>query len=139
MLAVEIFKALAWSVLALAHLPPAAVAVRPALLQRLYGVAPHGSEGLLLQHRGLLFVGVALAAALAVFDPDARRAASLVVAVSVLGFLVIYARGGCPAGPLRSIAWVDVALLLPLVFTTHDAWTASSPSRVDAQVDARGE
>ncbi len=137
---VEMFRALVWSVLAIAHLPPAAVAFGPGLVRRLYGVAPEGSEGLLLQHRGALFVAVAIAAGIAVVDPGTRRAASLVVGVSVVGFLVIYGRGGWPAGPLRSIAWVDVALLIPLVFATHDAWTGgSTPASVDAQLDARGQ
>ncbi|MBV1858531.1 MAG: hypothetical protein KUG77_08975 [Nannocystaceae bacterium] len=115
-------------ILALAHVYPAAVAVAPRLVESLYGVAPGGSAALLLQHRGALFLAVALAAGLASFDPAARRAASLTVGVSVISYLAIYVRAGAPLGPLRSIAWVDVVLLLPLAIACRDAWWGANSS-----------
>ena len=113
---------LAWGALALTHLSPAWVALSPRMVQRLYGLSPKGDIGLLLAHRGALFAAVFLACCLAIFDQPARRALSLVVAISVLGFLLLYLRARAPSGPLRTIAIVDFAALLPLIFVTAEAW-----------------
>ncbi|MEO0981307.1 MAG: hypothetical protein AAFX03_01495 [Pseudomonadota bacterium] len=113
---------LAWGLLALVHLPPAAVAIAPRLVERLYGVSPGGDMGVMLVHRGVLFFAVLAVAVLALFDPSARRAASLVAAISIGGFLAVYAAAGAPAGPLRRIAWVDLAALAPLALVVFEAW-----------------
>lgn len=118
----ELFVKAAWALLALVHLSPAAAAVSPALINRLYGVAPAGNLGVILAHRGVLFLAIIAACVCAVFDPPARRALSLVVAVSVVGFLVLYARAGAPAGPLRRIAIVDAIALVPLLVVAVAAW-----------------
>ncbi len=118
----EIATKLAWGLLGLAHLSPAWVAFAPVLVERLYGVAPTGDLGVLIAHRGALFVAILAACVFAVIDPPARRALGVVVATSVIGFLVIYLRAGAPSGPLRKIAIVDAAALLPLAFVVVAAW-----------------
>jgi hypothetical protein len=111
---------LAFGLLALLHVTPAAVFFSPALTAKLYGVDPSGSAGVLLSHRGALFVAVAAAAFMATFSPESRRLALVVISISMLGFLLTYLRAEAPAGPLRSIAVADLAGLVPLAF----AWWA---------------
>lgn len=106
---------LAWLALASVHVVPACVALAPNLATRLYGVDPHGPVGVLVVHRGFLFLAVVVAALVAVVDPGARRACAAVVAISVVGFLVVYAQAGMPTGPLRTIAIADSLALVPLV------------------------
>jgi len=118
----EIVVKAAWLVLAGVHAAPAAVAFRPHLVERLYGAAADGAVGPLLVHRGALFLAVLAAAFFAAFDPPSRRVAAAVVAISVVGFLAVYARAGLPPGPLRTIAGVDAAALLPLALVTFAAW-----------------
>lgn len=113
---------LAWALLALVHLSPAAVAFAPSLLHRVYGVSPQGDLGILMSHRGVLFVAVLAACLLAMFDPPARRSMTVVVAISVAGFLALYLRGGLPSGPLRTIAIADAFALVPLFFAILAAW-----------------
>jgi hypothetical protein len=40
----------------------------------------------------------------------------VLVALSIMGFLAIYAYGGMPTGPLRTIAVADTVALLPLLY-----------------------
>jgi hypothetical protein len=115
-----------WLILALIHAIPAAVLVRPGLLQTLYGVADGGDLAILLVHRGALFLAIAILCAYAAWEPDARRAASLAVGISVIGFLVIYAAAGAPAGSLRMIAIADLIALVPLAITGYSAWRAAA-------------
>jgi hypothetical protein len=119
---VEAIIKLAWLALAAVHVMPAAVLVRPDLMTRLYGLSPVDPAGVLLVHRGALFAAVLAATLFALIDPAARRVASLVTAISVAGFLIVYLRAGAPAGPLRGIALVDAAALLPLGVVTVAAW-----------------
>jgi hypothetical protein len=114
----------AWLVLAIVHATPAAVLFRPSLVQLLYGAAADGPAGILLTHRGALFLGVALAAVWAAFDPQVRRLVSLILAVSLVGFLIVYARAGMPAGPLGTIALVDAMALAPLLLVAWNAFRA---------------
>jgi hypothetical protein len=111
-----------WLALAAIHASPAAVLLRPALTETLYGVPPIGPSGVLLIHRGALFLAIVVLALFAAFAPEARRAATLLVGISVVGFLVVYAMAGAPEGPLRSIAIVDTAALLPLAVVSWSAW-----------------
>lgn len=112
----------AWLLLALVHLMPTAVLFAPDLAMRLYEVAPTGPTGVLIIHRGALFLAVMVAALWAMIDPTARRISSLTVGISIIGFLAVYARAGLPDGPLRIIAMVDAVALLPLTFVTRQAW-----------------
>lgn len=112
----------AWLSLAAVHALPAAAAVVPGLVTRLYGVDADGPVAVLLVHRGALFLAVLAAALFAAIDPGARRACSVVVGISVVGFLAVYAHAGMPPGALRTIALVDAAALLPLAHATAAAW-----------------
>jgi hypothetical protein len=118
----ERFAFLCWLGLAAIHVSPAAVLFKPALLGSLYGVPPGGSPGLLLIHRGGLFLAVMIVAVYAAFAPGARRAATLVVATSVLTFLIVYISAGMPEGALRRIALVDCAALPLLAYVCWWAW-----------------
>ena len=114
-----------WLALAAIHASPAAVLLKPSLIQTLYAVPPTGSSGTLLIHRGALFLAVVVVALFAAFAPEARRAATLVVGISVIGFLLVYAAGGAPEGPLRTIAVVDALALIPLAIVAWKAWIAT--------------
>ena len=110
----EVVTRIAWLALAAVHLTPAAVVVVPSLVSRLYGVEPTGDLGIILTHRGALFLAVVAAATLAAFHPPSRVAAFVVVAISMGGFLALYGAAGFPEGPMRKIALTDFAALLPL-------------------------
>jgi hypothetical protein len=118
----EMLVKAAWGLLALIHLAPAAVLVAPAALERLYGIAPDGDLGVLMRHRGALFLALVALAIVALVDPATRRAAGLAVAISVFGFLVVYVQAGLPAGPLRAIALADAIALAPLALVLAAAW-----------------
>lgn len=112
----------AWLMVALIHTPPALAAFSPRLRARMYGVEETPALGVILAHRGVLFLAVALACVFAAFNEGARQLATLVAAVSVYGFLGIYAAAKFPKGPLRSIALMDVVAGIALIFAAMDAW-----------------
>lgn len=115
-----------WGVLGLIHLLPAIALFRPAMISALYGV-PSGSETfLLLHHRAALFLCVLLVCIWAALRPEVRPLASVVVAISMISFLWLYAAAGQPAA-LRQIAIADLA---GLPFLAIAAWLALAPSRV---------
>ena len=118
----EIATKIAWLLLALVHVSPAAALFRPSLVQTLYGASPEGPTGLLLTHRGATFLAIVVAAVWAAFDPSVRRLTTVVVAIAVLGYLFLYARAGMPEGPLRTIAAADALALAPLVLVVWSAW-----------------
>lgn len=105
---------LLWLLLAAGHLLPALPVFRPALLATLYGVAPAGDPALLLRHRALLFLGLVIVAVWAAFDPAVRALAAVVLALSILGFLVFWLTSGMPPA-LRQIAIVDACLVPVLI------------------------
>ena len=115
-----------WLALAAIHASPAAVLLKPALIETLYGVPPNGSSGVLLIHRGAMFFAVLVVALFAAFAPEARRTATLLVGISMIGFLLVYIMAGAPKGPLRTIAIVDALGLLPLALVSWKAWIAGS-------------
>lgn len=117
----EVVLKLAWVLLALVHLTPAMAFFVPSTLRRLYGIAPTGDVGVLLIHRGALFLAIVSACLYACFETSARRATSIVVAISVVGFLVTYVRSGAPTG-LRPIAIADGVALAPLALAVFGAW-----------------
>jgi hypothetical protein len=118
----EAVAKIAWALLALAHAPPALAFFRPSLIERLYGTSPDGELGLLLTHRAALFLAVAAAAVYALLVPDARRLASIMLAISMISFLYLYWRAGMPAGSLRTNALVDLAAIPPLLVAAWLAW-----------------
>ncbi|MEQ1493493.1 MAG: hypothetical protein ABL932_23400 [Terricaulis sp.] len=113
---------LAWLALVLVHTPPALATFSPALRRRMYGVDERAQLNVILTHRGVLFLAVAAVCGYGAFTPGARQAASIVAAISVLGFLVVYASARFPKGPLRSIVLADALALIPLTFVAADAW-----------------
>lgn len=125
-LALELVIKLSWAALALIHVAPAAVLVAPGLIRSLYGIDASGDLGLLIAHRGALFVAVLAVCLYAAIEPGARRAASLVTALSVISFLILYARAGFPEGALRTIAMADLIALAPLALVIVTAWRPSS-------------
>ena len=108
---------IAWLLLAAIHAMPALALFQPALLMRMYGAAPDDAVFLLLQHRAALFLVVVIICLWAVVDPGVRRLAvvAAAAAVSMVGFLTLYAGAGRPPA-LRTIALVDAAGLVPLIF-----------------------
>ena len=114
----------AWLIVAAIHLPPAAVLVAPHLVERLYSVTVQGPAGLLLLHRGALFLTVVVTAMTAAFDPSVRRLASIVVTISIVAYLALYARAGFPEGSLRTVGLIDAVALVPLMVVAYEAWWA---------------
>ena len=111
---------LAWLLLAQIHALPAIALVRPSLLTTLYGVEPASSAYTLLWHRAALFAVVLLICCWAAFRPEVRQLAAVAVAISMVGFLVIYGVQGMPAH-LRTIAIADLLGIPALAFV---AWNA---------------
>jgi hypothetical protein len=112
---------LAWAALALIHALPALALFNPALISRLYGVAPEDGGFLLLHHRAALFACIVTLCLWAAADPGVRRAASVITAVSMLSFLILWQGAGRPAA-LRSIAVADLVGLVPLGLALWQAW-----------------
>jgi len=113
--------ALAWLALVLVHTPPALATFSAPMRKGMYGVDDGGPLGLILTHRGVLFLAVASVCVLAAFNAEARVAALLVTSVSVIGFLIAYVVAGSPKR-LRTIAVVDAAALVPLAYVAFDVW-----------------
>lgn len=113
---------LSWLALALIHFSPALVWVFPNMIEKLYSVSPGGEIGTLLLHRGILFSAIVALCILAAFHPPSRKAADLVVGISVIGFLILYSIAGFPDGALRKIAIADAIALLPLAYVTWAAF-----------------
>jgi len=102
-----------WALLALLHAPPALALVRPATIETLYGVARDAPAFPLVQHRAALFAAIMLVCLWAAADPNVRRLASIVCAISMLSFLLLYWTAGAPLA-LRTIALADL-LFLPVL------------------------
>jgi hypothetical protein len=117
----EIVTKTCWALLALVHASPAAALFAPSLIFRLYGVEANGPLGVLLTHRGALFLAVVAVCLFAIFEPSARRAAVVVVGISVIAFLIVYVHAGVPQGALRTVALVDLAALAPLAWVLFSA------------------
>ena len=113
---------LCWAALALLHIVPAAAAFIPGLSQSLYGVSVDETTAVLLHHRAVLFLAIFVTAIFALIDPNSRRLASVILGISVVGYLLIYWKAGLPAGPLRKIAIPDAIGLVPLIWVTVQAW-----------------
>lgn len=102
---------------------PALAFFRPTTLTALYHITSDNPLFLLMQHRAALFFAVFAACVWAAFVPEGRRLAVIVVAISMVSFLVLYWQAGSPA-PLRRIALVDLAGLPVLAGV---AWLAFRP------------
>ncbi len=111
-----------WLVLALIHVMPAFVLFVPDMTMKLYGVSSEGEAGILLVHRGGLFLAICVAASFAIFMLDMRRLASVIVAISVMSFLIVYLRAGLPDNSLRKVAIIDCFALAPLALVAWQSW-----------------
>lgn len=118
----ELFTKTAWGALALIHFMPSLPVFRPKMIEALYGATPSGDIGLLLTHRSGLFLAVLVTTIFALFSLESRKLAAVILAISMVSFLILYARAGAPSGPLRKIAIADAAGLIPLVFVIWQAW-----------------
>jgi hypothetical protein len=123
-MSVELLTKGSWFALGVIHLLPALSAFSTSLLTRLYGPAPSVDLRVLLAHRGVLFCAVLMSCVFGALSPATRRPLSAVVAISIVGFLLLYLRAGSPAGPLRTLAIVDALGLAPLALVLWAAWTA---------------
>ena len=97
-----------WLILAAIHALPALAFFRPAGLTQLYGLSSDSPLFLLMHHRAALFLAVFVACIWAAFVPEGRKLASVVVAISMISFLILYWNAGQPVA-LRRIAIVDAA------------------------------
>lgn len=120
----ETIAKLSWGLLALLHAVPSLVLFSPTSAARLYGVDPSGDVGVLVVHRAAMFVTVVVVSLYAIYDRSVRRTAGLVTAISMVAFLLVYARAGMPEGPLQGVARADLAGLVPLAVVLFDAWRA---------------
>lgn len=111
----------AWLALMLVHTPPALATFSAKLRRRMYGIEESGPLGVILTHRGVLFLSVAAVCVLGAFVPSARVAAALVVSISLIGFLGAYIVGSAPK-QLRTIALMDTIALAPLALVLLDVW-----------------
>ena len=111
---------LCWAVLAWIHVIPALALLKPALLTTLYGAQTCSVTYMLLHHRAALFIGVFIAYIYAIFQPGSRQLAAVMVAVSMVSFLVLFVLGGNP-DKLRPVAMVD---LIGIPFLAIAAWNA---------------
>lgn len=115
------FQTIAWLILAAVHFMPALAFFRPAGLTTLYRIGPDNPLFLLMHHRAALFLAVFAACVIAAFDPGSRRLASVVTAISMVSFLLLWWRAGSPAA-LKAIAFVDLAGLPFLAFVALSAF-----------------
>jgi hypothetical protein len=111
---------LCWVILALIHIIPALAFFKPALLTSLYGVQAGSITYVLLHHRAALFLGIFIASVRALLHHESRQLAVIVIGISMLSFLMLYAMNGMPEN-LRVIAIADV---IGLPFLTIAAWQA---------------
>jgi hypothetical protein len=106
---------LAFLALAVVHLLPIAPIFAPEALTRLYGVSPADTALLvLLRHRAVLLALVGLLCLWAAAAETVRPAALAAAALNLASFLAFMALYGNPAGPLRTVALVDLIALAPL-------------------------
>lgn len=109
-----------WVLLALNHALPAFALFNPALLAKLYGVAPGSDTFTLMHHRASLFLAIFVTAIWAVFRPEVRPLATAAVGTSMVSFVLIWMRAGAPRS-LRPIAIADSACL---PFLLYAGWQA---------------
>ncbi len=96
-----------WALLALIHLMPSLALFKPALIEKMYGVAPGTDSFTLMHHRAAMFLVIIGICIWALVRPDVRQLATVAVGISMGSFLLIWwMAGGSPA--LKSIAVADM-------------------------------
>lgn len=114
-------QTLFWLLLAAVHFLPALAFFRPAGLTKLYLIGPDNPLHMLMHHRAALFLAVFTACVIAAFDPGSRRLATVVTAICMVSFLILWWRAGYPAA-FRRIVQVDIAGLPILAFAALSAF-----------------
>ena len=117
------FERVCWIVLAFIHLSPFAAYFVPTMITRLYAIPAEDPSFALVHHRAALFGMVVVACIWAVIDPNVRRLTAVLVALSMLSFLIIYAFYGQPES-LKTIAIADVLGLPFLIYVTWKAFSS---------------
>lgn len=113
---------MSWIALALLHAVPAVALFAPDMITRLYGASASGPIGVMLQHRAALFLCLCIIGLAATFQPEMRKVAVIVFAVSMTSFIILYGLDGWQPGPLRTIAIADGVGLLPLLIVANGAF-----------------
>jgi hypothetical protein len=112
---------ISWLLLAAIHATPALAFFRPSLLTSLYRLAPDSPLFLLMQHRAALFLAVVVICIWCALDAQLRRVGTVVVAISMISFLLLYWQAGMPPA-LKRIAVIDLIGLLPLGYVSWMAF-----------------
>jgi amino acid permease len=115
---------ISWLLLACIHITPALALVRPQLLTSLYRLPADSPLFLLMQHRAALFFGIVVICIWRAFDPASRRMGTVIVAISMISFLLLYWQAGSPIA-LKRIALVDIVGLGLLAYVACLAFTKS--------------
>jgi hypothetical protein len=110
-----------WAFLGLLHAMPALALFRPALLEKMYGVAPGTDSFTLLHHRAALFLVVVVISVWAMLRPEVRALASIAVGISMVSFILVWWLSGASPG-LRTIALADMIGLPVLLFVGWHAF-----------------
>jgi hypothetical protein len=118
-----IIERLCYAILALIHIMPASMLLRPGAIGQLYKIDASGPLLALLHHRAALFAIVVIACLWAMVDPATRRLSVVVIATSMLSFLAIYWHAGSPPA-LKCFALADLAGLPFLAFAIWRAFAA---------------
>ena len=113
---------ISWLMLAGVHALPALAFFRPATLTTLYRLESGNPLFLLMHHRAAFFVAVFAFCIWAAFDAYPRRAAAVLVAISMISFLWLYFINGSPRA-LKTIATADLIGLPFLAFAMWKAFT----------------
>ena len=107
----KLIPSLFWG-LALIHLIPMTAVVMPSQIAKLYGVIPDDkTQIVLLQHRAFLLGLVGAACALAAHNEAVRWLVLIGTSISMCVFVLICLVHNQMGGPLRKIAFVDLAAL----------------------------
>jgi hypothetical protein len=116
-----------WLTLAIIHFLPALAFFKPSLLTSLYGAQVGSVTHMLLQHRAALFLGIFILCIWALLKPESRQLAAIVVGISMITFLLLFAYNNMPAN-LQIIAIVDLVGLPLLFFVAWQDFSKSSAS-----------
>jgi hypothetical protein len=111
----QMIDKICWVLLGLIHVMPALALFKPALLEKMYGVAPGSDNFTLMHHRAALFLVIVVISLWAMFRPEVRPLAAVAVGISMGSFILIWwLSGASPA--LKSIAVADLVGLPILLF-----------------------
>ena len=114
-----------WLLLALIHATPALAFFRPAMLTKMYRITPDSGLFILMHHRSALFVVVVVTCLWAMFQPEVRQLATVVLGISMASFVALWWQSGAPPA-LRTIAVTDIVGLVILLFLGWQAFSGGN-------------